>query len=147
MLIGRWTIVGGWVKRRADKRGKVSKLWYKIIFTSLERVDKKTGWVDKKCVWMASLEIRICVCIYITAWKDKDVKQTNYLQNWTVGTGRIVNNTTKQIIPIASDALLIHVNKWIKTMVNCVAGAYVAESRIKKYFAFASHCFKVSEQF
>ena len=25
-LIGKWTIVGGWVKHRADKRGKVGKI-------------------------------------------------------------------------------------------------------------------------
>ena len=25
-FIGKWTIVGGWVKHRADKRGKVAKL-------------------------------------------------------------------------------------------------------------------------
>ena len=59
-------IVAGWVKHRADKRGKVAKLKYKSFVTSLERPDKKTGWVGKKlivhlpirvtkCVWMASL--------------------------------------------------------------------------------------------
>ena len=65
-LIGKWTIVGGWVKHRADKRGKVAKLKYKRFVTSLERAGKKTGWVGKrlivhlsisatKWVWMASL--------------------------------------------------------------------------------------------
>ena len=65
-LIGKWTIVGGWVKHRADNRGKVATLKYKSFVTSLERPDKKTGWVGKKlivhlpirvtkCVWMASL--------------------------------------------------------------------------------------------
>ena len=34
-LIGKWTIVGGWVKHRADKRGKVAKLKYKSFVTSL----------------------------------------------------------------------------------------------------------------
>ena len=38
-LIGKWTIVGGWVKRRADKRGKVAKSKYKSFNTSLERAD------------------------------------------------------------------------------------------------------------
>ena len=33
-LIGKWTIVGGWVKHRADKRGKVGKLKYKSFVTS-----------------------------------------------------------------------------------------------------------------
>ena len=46
-LIGKWTILGGWVKHRADKRGKVGKLRYKSFVTSLERADKKTGWVGK----------------------------------------------------------------------------------------------------
>ena len=58
--------MGEWVKHRADKRGKVAKLKYKSFVTSLERADKKTGWVGKKLiahlpisvtkwVWMASL--------------------------------------------------------------------------------------------
>ena len=46
--IGKWTIVGGWVKHRADKRGKVGKLECKSFVTSLERADKKTRWVDKE---------------------------------------------------------------------------------------------------
>ena len=65
-LIGKLTIVGRWVKHRADKRGKVGKLEYKSFVTSLERANKKTGWVGKKLivhlpisvtkwVWMASL--------------------------------------------------------------------------------------------
>ena len=68
-LIGKWTIVGGCVKHRADKRGKVAKLKYKSFVTSLERTDKKTGWMGKKrivhlpisvtkWVWMASLTNR-----------------------------------------------------------------------------------------
>ena len=58
--------MGGWVKHRADKRGKVAKLKYKSFVTSLEKADKKTGWVGKKIivhspisvtklVWIASL--------------------------------------------------------------------------------------------
>ena len=65
-LIGKWAIVGGWVKHRADKRGKVAKLKYKSFVTPLKRADKQTGWVAKKLivhlpisvtkwVWMASL--------------------------------------------------------------------------------------------
>ena len=64
-LIGKWTIMGGWIKHRADKRGKVAKLEYKSFVTSLKRVDKKTRWVGKKLIvnltisvtkwlWMAS---------------------------------------------------------------------------------------------
>ena len=34
-LIGKWTIVGGWVKNRADKRGKVAKSKYKSSVSSL----------------------------------------------------------------------------------------------------------------
>ena len=49
-LIGKWMIVGGWVKHRDDKRGKVAKLKYKSFVTSLERADKKTGWVAKKLI-------------------------------------------------------------------------------------------------
>ena len=56
----------GWDKHRADKPGKVTKLKYKSFVTSLERANKKTGWVGKKLivhlpmsvikgVWMASL--------------------------------------------------------------------------------------------
>ena len=56
----------GWVKYRADKRGKVGKLKYKSFVTSLERADKRTELVGKKLtvhlaisvtkwVWMASL--------------------------------------------------------------------------------------------
>ena len=41
--------MGGWVKHRADKRGKVAKLRFKSFFMSSERADKKTGWVGKKC--------------------------------------------------------------------------------------------------
>ena len=66
-LIGKWTIVGGWVKHWADKRGKVAKLKYKSFVTSLGRNVKKTGWVGKKLiihlpitvtkrVWKASLK-------------------------------------------------------------------------------------------
>ena len=40
--------MGGWVKHRSDKRGKVIKLKYKSFVTSLERADKKTGWVDHR---------------------------------------------------------------------------------------------------
>ena len=58
--------MGGWVKHRGDKRGTVAKLEYKSFVTSLERADKKTGWMGKKLivhlplsvtkwVWMASL--------------------------------------------------------------------------------------------
>ena len=65
-LIDRWTIVGGWVKHRADKRGQVDKFEYKSFVTSLERADEKTGWMGKrlivhlpisvtKWVWIASL--------------------------------------------------------------------------------------------
>ena len=59
-LICKWTIVGGWVKHLAHKRGKVGKLRYKSFPMSMERADKKTGWVKSlssvtKCVWMASL--------------------------------------------------------------------------------------------
>ena len=65
-VIGKWTILSGWVKHLADKRGKVAKLKYKSFVTSLERADNKTGRVGKKrivhlpiCVtkwvWMASL--------------------------------------------------------------------------------------------
>ena len=75
-LIVKWTIVGGWVKHRADKRGKVTKLKYKSFVTSPERADKKTGWVGKKLivhlpigvtmwVWMASLKGAGIVFIYI----------------------------------------------------------------------------------
>ena len=49
-LIGKWTFVGGWVKHRADKGGKVGKLRYKSFVTSLESADKKTGWVGKKLI-------------------------------------------------------------------------------------------------
>ena len=56
----------GCVKHRADKRSKVAKLKYESFVTSLERADKKAGWVVKKLivhlpisvtkwVWMASL--------------------------------------------------------------------------------------------
>ena len=59
--------MGGWVKHRDDKRGTVAKLKVKSIAMSLERFDKKTGWVGKKhigrwrinvtkWVWMASLD-------------------------------------------------------------------------------------------
>ena len=59
--------MGGRVKHRADKRGKVAKLEYKTFVTSLKRDDKKTEWVGKKLivhmpisvtkwVWMASLK-------------------------------------------------------------------------------------------
>ena len=41
---------GGWVKHRADKRGKVGKSKYKSFVTSLEKADKKTGWVGKKLI-------------------------------------------------------------------------------------------------
>ena len=69
-LIGKWTIVGEWVKHWVDKRRKVGKLKYKGFFTSLERADKKTGWVGKKLivhlpigvtkwVWMASLKYNL----------------------------------------------------------------------------------------
>ena len=44
-LFGKWTIVGGWVKHQADKRGKVARLKCKSFVTSLERADKNTGWV------------------------------------------------------------------------------------------------------
>ena len=65
-FFGKWTIVGGWVKNWADKRGKVAKSKYISFVTSLERADKKIGWVGKKLfvhlpisvtkwVWMASL--------------------------------------------------------------------------------------------
>ena len=58
--------MGGWVRHPADKRGKVGKSKFKSFVTSLERADKKTGWVSKKLiihfpitvtkwVWMASL--------------------------------------------------------------------------------------------
>ena len=47
-LIGKWKIVGGWVKHRADKWGEVAKLKYKSFVTPLKRVDKKTGLVGKK---------------------------------------------------------------------------------------------------
>ena len=58
--------MGGSVKHRTDKRGKVAKLKYKGFVKSLERADKKTGWVGKKLivhlpisvakwVWMVSL--------------------------------------------------------------------------------------------
>ena len=58
--------MGGWVKHGADKRGKVAKLKYKSFVMSLERANKKTGWMGKKLivhlqisvakwVWMASL--------------------------------------------------------------------------------------------
>ena len=40
--------MGGWVKHRADKCDKVAKSKYKGFVTSLERADKKTGWVGKK---------------------------------------------------------------------------------------------------
>ena len=49
-LIGKWTIVGGWVRYRADKRGKGVKSKYKSFVTSLERASKKTGWVGKKLI-------------------------------------------------------------------------------------------------
>ena len=69
-LIGKWMIVGGWVKHRADKCGKVDKSKYKSFVTSLERADKKTEWVGKKpivhlpisvtkWVWMASLKLKL----------------------------------------------------------------------------------------
>ena len=67
-LIGKWTIVGGWVKHRADKRGKLAKLRYKSFVMALERTDKKTEWMGKKLivhlpisvtkwVWMSSLTL------------------------------------------------------------------------------------------
>ena len=49
-LIDKWTIVGGWVKHRADKRGRVAKLRCKCFVMFLERADKKTGWVGKKLI-------------------------------------------------------------------------------------------------
>ena len=68
--------MGGWIKHRADERGKVGKLEYKCFVTTLERADKKTGWVGKnlnvhlpisvtKWVWMASLRFGL------TDWKSK----------------------------------------------------------------------------
>ena len=33
-LIGKWTIVGGWVRHRADKRGKATELKYKSLKVS-----------------------------------------------------------------------------------------------------------------
>ena len=67
-LIGKWTVVVGWVKLRADKLGKVGKSKYKSFVPSLDRADKKTGLMGKtlivhspisvtKWVWMASLTI------------------------------------------------------------------------------------------
>ena len=54
--------MGGWVKHRADKRGKVAKLKYKSFVTSLERADKKIRKLIvhlpvsmTKWVWIASL--------------------------------------------------------------------------------------------
>ena len=40
-LIVKWTIVGGWVRHRADKRGKVAKLKYTSFVMSLERDMKR----------------------------------------------------------------------------------------------------------
>ena len=37
--------MGVWVKHWADKRGKVDKLKYTSFVTSLERANKKSGWV------------------------------------------------------------------------------------------------------
>ena len=42
--------MGRWVKNWVDKCGKVAKSKYKRIVTSLERADKKTGWVGKKLI-------------------------------------------------------------------------------------------------
>ena len=63
---GKIRRLGGWVKYWDDKRGTVTKSKYKSFVTSLERADKKTGWVGKKLivhlpisvtkwVWMVSL--------------------------------------------------------------------------------------------
>ena len=49
-LIGKWTIVDGWVKHQADKRGNVAKSKFRSFFMSLERAVKKTGWVGKKLI-------------------------------------------------------------------------------------------------
>ena len=49
-LIGKWTTVDGWVKHRDDNRGTVAKSKYKSFATSLERAEKKTGWMDKKLI-------------------------------------------------------------------------------------------------
>ena len=56
-LIGKWTIVDGWVKHQPDKRGKVAKLKYKSFATSLERTDKKTEWVGKKLIVHLSISV------------------------------------------------------------------------------------------
>ena len=52
--------MGGWVKHRADERGKVAELKHKSFVTSLERTGKKTGWVGKK------LNVRLP--IRVTKW-------------------------------------------------------------------------------
>ena len=56
-LIGKWTIAGGWVRHRDDKHGAVAKSKYKIFVTSLERADKKTGWVSKKLIVHLSISV------------------------------------------------------------------------------------------
>ena len=47
----------GWVKHRDDKHGKVAKSKYESFVTTLERVDKKTGWVGKKLIAHLSINV------------------------------------------------------------------------------------------
>ena len=61
-LLSTKTIVGGWVKHRADKSGKVAKLRYESFVTSLERADEKTGWVGK------TLIVHLPIRISVTKW-------------------------------------------------------------------------------
>ena len=76
--------MGGWFKHRADKCVKVAKLRYKSIVTSLERADKKTGWVGKKLivnlpisvtkwVWMAFLNNQDFMVCYLFCLRIRDL--------------------------------------------------------------------------
>ena len=53
----------GWVKHWADKRGKVAKLKYKSFVKSLERADRKTGWVGKKLIGHLPISVTKWVCM------------------------------------------------------------------------------------
>ena len=46
-LIGKWTIVGGWVKHRADKRGKVAKGRHPYPLCHAYRQMDDCGWVGQ----------------------------------------------------------------------------------------------------
>ena len=61
--------MGGCVKHRDDKRGTVAKSKYEIFVSSLERADKKTGWMGKKLI--VHLLIGVTKWVWMASLKDK----------------------------------------------------------------------------